>query len=142
MVVEAESSKIGQLNLPPSLWDAMKSAPWIEVTAPVSERAAYLANAYEDILADGAALKAKLDPLRRFRGHDTVDTWFGMIDRGERRALCAALATEHYDPAYETSMKAVNPRIVARVAADRLDPAALEDIAGRIEAALYSTTSI
>ncbi|ETX13245.1 tRNA 2-selenouridine synthase [Roseivivax halodurans JCM 10272] len=142
VVVEAESSKIGKLNLPPSLWDAMKVAPWIEVTAPVAERAAYLAEAYEDILADGAALKEKLDPLRRFRGHEVVDRWFGMIDRGERQALCAALASEHYDPSYETSMRAVNPRIVARVAAERLDPASLEDVAARIEAALYSTTSI
>lgn len=142
VVVEAESSKIGKLNLPPALWDAMKAAPWIEVNAPVEARAAYLAEAYADILADGEALKAKLAPLRRFRGHETVDGWNAMIDAGDRVGLCAALATQHYDPAYDTSMRAVAPEVVARVRAEGLDAAALEAVGAEIERALQSVRSI
>ncbi|ETW14214.1 tRNA 2-selenouridine synthase [Roseivivax marinus] len=142
VLVEAESSKIGRLNLPPQLWDAMKRARWIEVSAPLEARACYLAEAYADILADPERLKAQLTPLRRFRGHDTVDRWFDLIDQGEKCALCAALAAEHYDPAYETSMRAVAPDVAARVEADALDPKALDATAARIEAALQSVTSI
>ncbi|SFE65075.1 tRNA 2-selenouridine(34) synthase MnmH [Roseivivax sediminis] len=141
VVVEAESSKIGRLNLPPMLWDAMKAAPWIEVRAPVAARAAYLAEAYDDILSDAEALKAKLQPLRRYRGHAVVDGWFEKIDAGDRRGLCAALAEEHYDPAYETSMRAVAPDVRAQVDTARLDGASLDDVAARIEAALQSIRS-
>ncbi|SLN73998.1 tRNA 2-selenouridine synthase [Roseivivax jejudonensis] len=141
VVVEAESSKIGALNLPPRLWEAMKAAPWIEMRAPLEARAVYLAEAYADILADGPALKDKLAPLRRFRGHATVDGWTARIDAGDRVGLCAALASEHYDPAYETAMKSVAPEIHARVTVDRLDPPALEGAAARIEQALQSVRS-
>ncbi|MEO0752685.1 MAG: tRNA 2-selenouridine(34) synthase MnmH, partial [Pseudomonadota bacterium] len=46
VLVEAESSKIGQLIVPPSLWAAMTTAPMITVTAPLEARARYLAAVY------------------------------------------------------------------------------------------------
>ncbi|WP_397544689.1 tRNA 2-selenouridine(34) synthase MnmH [Roseovarius salis] len=141
VIVEAESSKIGALNLPPSLWQAMCAAPSIEVTAPLEARARYLAGAYADVLADGAALKAKLAPLRRFRGHAVVDGWFGLIDSGDRVALCRALAADHYDPAYEKSARDSRRRVAATVATDALTPVALDDTAARIEAALQTIST-
>ncbi|ETX30592.1 tRNA 2-selenouridine(34) synthase MnmH [Roseivivax isoporae] len=134
VVVEAESSKIGRILLPPSLWEAMKVAPWIEVEAPVEARAAYLAEAYDDILSDEAALRQKLDPLRRHRGHEVVDHWTDLIRAGDRRALCAALVADHYDPAYRRSMRAVGPVVAGRVDTARLDPPALEAVADRVAA--------
>lgn len=141
VVVEAESSKIGELNLPPSLWEAMKAAPWIEVTAPVEARALYLNEAYDDVLSDGARLKALLDPLRFHRGHALVDHWGALIDSGERVALCRSLAEDHYDPAYDKSCRAVSPRVLKRVHAETLDEAGQEATADRI-AAFLQTTSI
>ena len=49
IVSEAESSKIGNLSLPPSLWAIMQAAPRIEVTAEPQARARYLARAYADL---------------------------------------------------------------------------------------------
>ncbi|MHA6346506.1 tRNA 2-selenouridine(34) synthase MnmH [Roseivivax sp. CAU 1761] len=138
VLVEAESSKIGQLNLPPALWGAMKAAPWIAVAAPLEARAGYLAEAYADILADAEQLKERLAPLRRHRGHAMVDAWFGLIDADEKRALCAALAAEHYDPAYARAQRAQTPRVAARVEMPALDAAALDAAAGRIAAALQT----
>ena len=141
VVVEAESSKIGAINLPPSLWQAMLAAPSIVVEAPLEARARYLARAYTDILADGAALKSTLAPLRRFRGHEVVDRWFALIDAGERVALCRALAADHYDPAYDKSERASRRRVAARVDTPALTQAALEDTAARIEAALQTIST-
>ncbi|WP_323772158.1 tRNA 2-selenouridine(34) synthase MnmH [Antarctobacter sp.] len=132
VVVEAESSKIGQINLPPALWDAMKSAPWIEIAAPIEARARYLAEAYEDILADGPRLTQKLAPLRFFRGHGIVDRWDTMIADGARLALCQSLAEDHYDPAYRTSMRAHAPRILHREETSSLTPKALDKLADRL----------
>lgn len=141
VVVEAESSKIGDLNLPPSLWDAMKVAPWIEVAAPVEARARYLAEAYDDILSDGARLKTLLNPLRFHRGHGLVDRWGDLVDADERLALCRSLAEEHYDPAYDKSCRAVSPQVLARFRTETLDGVALEAMADRI-ADFLQTTSI
>ena len=56
IIVEAESSKVGALNVPPMLWKAMLAAPRIEVIAPTEARALYLTRAYGDIIADPVAL--------------------------------------------------------------------------------------
>ncbi|SIT10460.1 tRNA 2-selenouridine synthase [Roseivivax lentus] len=136
VVVEAESSKIGELILPPSLWAAMKDAPWIEVEAPIEARTAYLVDAYADILADADRLRAKLAPLRRHRGHALVDDWNDRIARGDKPGLVESLMRDHYDPAYATAMRAQAPRIMARIAARSLDQSALDSVAGEIEAAL------
>ena len=64
VVVEAESSKIGTLSLPPRLWRAMVAAPRVAVAAPLDQRAAYLTRAYADLTADAAELAAVIDRLR------------------------------------------------------------------------------
>lgn len=132
VLVEAESSKIGSLNLPPALWEAMKVAPWIEVRAPLEARAYYLAEAYEDVLADSARLTEKLSPLRYHRGHALVDHWEGLMASGDRVALCRSLVADHYDPAYDKSMQSVSPTVAATVEAAGLAEADLERLADQI----------
>lgn len=132
VLVEAESNKIGSRILPPSLWEAMKTAPWIEIRADLDARARYLDVAYDDILSDGARLKDRLDPLRYHRGHALVSRWHAMIDAGDRLALCRSLAADHYDPAYDKSQASVAPRVVARFETAHLDDAALQSLADRI----------
>lgn len=138
VVVEAESSKIGSVTLPPSVWMAMQQAPWIVVRAPLDARARYLADAYADILADGEALKANLAPLRRFRGQAVLDHWNDLIDAGDRVALCRALATDHYDPSYDKSARLRQPQIAAQIDCDALDCRALDRTAERIATALQT----
>lgn len=139
VIVEAESSKIGVINLPPSLWEGMKAAPWFEIQAPVEERARYLDQAYDDVLSDGARLKDRLSPLRLHRGHALVDQWEAMIDAGERRALCQSLVEDHYDPAYDKSMRAITPNVAACFETAHLDDAALETVADQIAERVQTT---
>ena len=132
VLVEAESSKIGQINLPPSLWAIMKSAPRIEISAPLEARATYLEQAYSDILADSPALRDRLSPLRYHRGHALVDHWESLIETGQKHALCMSLAKDHYDPAYNSSMHAISPRYIARLTTSELTSTALARLAERI----------
>lgn len=141
VVVEAESSKIGDISLPPSLWAAMANAPLIELRAPLEARARYLATAYATVLEDGAALKDKLSPLRRHRGHALVDHWNSLIDAGARVDLCRSLAADHYDPAYDKSAAATRGAVIAAVEAETLDPAALPALAARIAAVVQASAS-
>lgn len=132
VLVEAESSKIGVLNLPPALWGAMKAAPWIELSATVQARSRYLSQAYSDVLADRVALKERLQPLRFHRGHDLVDRWEALIQAGEKQALCQSLATDHYDPAYDKCMKAFAPQVLSKIELAELSDTEMDIAAERV----------
>ena len=136
LVVEAESSKIGNLIVPPMLWAAMTDAPRIEITAPLEARAAFLTRAYRDMVEAPDALRARLQPLRRLRGHAVVDRWETLIDAGEAEALAAALMEEHYDPGYARSRAAHDRPMLGEVATETLDDTGIAQAAARIEAML------
>lgn len=101
VVIEAESHKVGARMIPPSLWTAMKDAPVLRITAPVAERARYLADAYGDVTRAPDSLCSMLDMLRHLRGHGTVDRWQEMVAAGDFTALAEELIREHYDPSYQ-----------------------------------------
>jgi tRNA 2-selenouridine synthase len=100
VVVEAESSKIGALIVPPALWKAMSSARRLIVAAPLAARAAYLTRAYADILADRAALARILDGLRPLHPAEVIDAWLALAALGDDTTLAADLMARHYDPRY------------------------------------------
>jgi len=132
IVMEAESSKIGKLSLPPSLWSAMCAAPRIMITAPLATRATYLAAAYSDIAADTQALKARLAPLRRIRGHDVVNRWETLIATGQHTAFAASLMADHYDPAYAKSRATHDFDLLGSVTAATLDDDGLNATADQV----------
>ena len=132
VLVEDESSKIGRLNLPPSLWTAMQTAERLEVHAPVAERVAFLEVAYRDILADDQKLRSRLHHLRSIRGHAIVDRWMQMIEASEKRLLTESLVRDHYDPAYDTARKRRDQRTARRLKLDRLNAAALDRAADEL----------
>lgn len=131
-VLEAESSKIGQINLPPSLWAQMIAAKRIELSVPFAARTAYLAEAYADILSDSDTVKTRLAPLRRMRGHVIVDQWQALQDAGDFAGLAAALMRDHYDPAYAKSRDHRVFTSLGTVTADTLDEAGQEAAADQI----------
>lgn len=138
VVVEAESSKIGRIAMPSSVWAAMLAAPRIVINAPEAARASYLATAYRDVIADPVAVTSKLDPLRRLRGHATVDRWIALSQAGALVDLSLSLMVEHYDPAYAKSRKIDEREVLANVNVDTLDDAGQERAADGIAAALRS----
>ena len=100
VLVEAESSKIGDLLIPPSLWKAMKAAPRLCVAAPVEARAAYLVRAYGDIAQNRAGLSETLAALIPHQGRERVGHWQELVENGDLRVLAAELMRDHYDPRY------------------------------------------
>jgi tRNA 2-selenouridine synthase len=132
IVVEAESSKIGELMIPPVLWKAMLAAPRVEIAAPLGERARYLTAAYGDIIADAAALDGVLARLPIHHGRERLTAWRRMARAGDHVALAADLIQRHYDPAYERSRRQdQRPRLAVVELAD-LGPGALAGAAGDI----------
>lgn len=137
VVVEAESSRIGNLSVPPAVWAAMRGAPRIEIVASVTARAEYLSRAYADLTSDGARLADRLAALVPLQGRERVADWLALAQAGAFRDLAAELAVHHYDPRYAKS-RARHPAPVTRIEADTLDDAALDTLATRLVAEVAS----
>ncbi len=98
--VEAESKKVGQLQVPDALLACMRASPCVLIEAPLAERVAFLVQEYEHFLGDPQDLKAKLDCLAGLHSKDTLARWMSQVEHGQWDALVADLLANHYDPAY------------------------------------------
>jgi tRNA 2-selenouridine synthase len=138
VILEAESSKVGERMVPPALWQAMAEAPRIELSAVPEARARYLVRAYRDIIADRPALDEALRRLPTPPGRKRLEAWGQLADAGDFEALALALMELHYDPAYRRSSRKDGRLSLGTVDVGGLEPADLDaaaaEIAARIEA--------
>lgn len=121
IAVEAESSRIGRLNVPKRLWLAMRQAPRIHIRASLAARAHYLPNAYADLIETSGGVAAAIDKLRPFHAKETIEEWLAMANEMRFSALAERLMREHYDPLYERSRKRDEKRPAGTVEIERLD---------------------
>ncbi|MEX5728132.1 tRNA 2-selenouridine synthase [Rhodovulum iodosum] len=140
VVVEAESSKIGHINLPPGLWEAMKSAPRMVLAASLPERARYLARRYRDVTEDAARLLSTIDGLAPQHPHERIEAWREMAQAGAFESLAETLMADHYDPRYARQRARFADLPVQEIALPSLAPEALEEAAARIAAAARTLT--
>ena len=131
--VEAESSRIGQRSLPPSLWAAMQSADRVEITAPLSARAAFLCRAYADLMQDPAKLAGQIDQLRPYHSGELIADWLALADTQNWPALAEGLIGAHYDPRYAKSASRADPAL-HRFDLTDLDEATLRATAAKLHA--------
>jgi tRNA 2-selenouridine synthase len=135
VVVEAESSKIGNCRLPPEIWKAMVAAPRVAIAAPRAARAEYLARAYADLTIDPARLAATVDLLKPLHPREVIEAWQALAATGDFAALADSLMERHYDPRYGKHRERMAVP-VAEVAADRLAPGDLPALAERVAGAV------
>jgi tRNA 2-selenouridine synthase len=135
VVIEAESAKVGDLRVPPSLWKAMVAASRIGLSAPRQARAAHLVAAYPDMVADAARLDAVIASLRPLHPAERIDLWRAQAAAGDFRAMAEGLMAHHYDPRYARH-RARMPDPAVTLQAEALDAAGLDDLAARVAAAV------
>ncbi len=136
VVVEAESSKVGNIRLPAQLWKAMQSAPRVVISAPPMARARYLARTYTDLTTDAARLVQIIDQLRPAHAAEVIAAWQGMAGQGHFETLAGDLMARHYDPRYIKHRARVAEGVFTEVEAERLEEADLPEIARRVAAAV------
>lgn len=101
--VEAESRKIGTLNLPVTLHERIRAAACINVEAPLQSRIGFLMQDYGHFMANPALLEERLLMLAGLHSRETVNRWCEYVRQGDWRTLVSELLTQHYDPAYRRS---------------------------------------
>lgn len=129
--VEAESRKIGMLNVPVTLHERMRAAACIHVSAPLESRIEFLMQDYAHFMADPALLEQRLLMLAGLHSRDTVNRWCAYVHAGNWRALVSELLTQHYDPAYRRSSGSGLQQLANayQLQLDRLDKQSLHEAA-------------
>ena len=98
--VEAESKKIGQLQVPARLLERMREGECLRLEVPAAERVRFLIEEYRHFLEEPAALKEKLQCLTGRYGRTVIGRWIAQTDSGAWGELVADLLLTHYDPSY------------------------------------------
>jgi tRNA 2-selenouridine synthase len=101
MIVEGESRKVGDAIIPSPVWEAMRGATNIDVTASIARRVAVLS---DDYLRDESALPVLREQLEAVSARmDGRPELAEMLDRGETGPLVELLLERYYDPLYRRS---------------------------------------
>ena len=103
--IEAESRRIGKLDLPAKLMQAMYRGRCIHIRAQLPQRVEFLLQDYAHLFAAPEQFKQQLSRLAHLHSHKTVACWHGLIDADRRAELFQALVEQHYDPAYRRSSR-------------------------------------
>ena len=101
--VEAESRRIGVLQLPDALLAAIRAARSLRIEAGLAARVEFLLRDYDYFLADPTWLVERLEQLKGLQSGETVARWKALAQAGEFPALVSELLTAHYDPLYQRS---------------------------------------
>jgi tRNA 2-selenouridine synthase len=134
VLVEAESKKIGQLQVPDALLERMREGDCVRLDVPVPERVRFLSAEYAHFLQRPAALKAKLECLLELHGRQVIDGWGAQADAGDWATLVTDLLVRHYDPAYQRSMLRNYPAMAAgaTLRVEDLSPEGVRRAAGEL----------
>jgi tRNA 2-selenouridine synthase len=134
VLVEAESKKIGQLQVPEALLEKMRAGACIRVEVSVAERVRFLIDEYGHFLENPAGLKEKLLCLKHLYGAEVIERWLAKADAGNWSELVGELLERHYDPAYRKSTLRNFPgsESARTVALDALSPEAIERAAAQL----------
>lgn len=132
--LEAESRKIGNLQLPESLFDAMHAAPTVHLRAPMAERVRLWREDYPHLVADPIGMVARLEPLVPMVGREVFKQWASLAAAGDVDRLFERVMVDHYDPCYERSIRrnygdAVGPNTIELAG---LDSSSLARAAGNL----------
>lgn len=134
--LEAESKKIGNVQLPAALHEAMHRSRVIDMTAPMSERVRLWREDYPHFAAEPGAMVDKLLPLKPLVGNQEVSHWRELAEARNVDELFERVMVAHYDPCYARSTgrnyRSQGDRSAIQVGS--LEPNALAVTAGELAA--------
>ncbi len=131
--VEAESKKIGVLQVPPALIDTMWKSECVVLESPIEVRVGLLKQEYLHFLEQPASLVEKLECLTPLHGHAVIENWKELIAARQWDELTADLLVRHYDPAYTRAIDNHYPALphAAKLSLNRADESAFAALARR-----------
>lgn len=141
--VESESKKIGQVQLPDALLNAMRIGTTVAVDAPMAQRVQLLREDYSHFEEDPESMIERLRYLRPLIGGDEFDQWESLSAQKRVPELFERLMRHHYDPTYRRSILRNYPNIddSPKIMLDGLSMTALRPVAQDLIARMEQTAA-
>ena len=111
--VEAESKKIGNVQLPIKLLDAMRVGIIIQIDTAMPQRVLLCREDYRHLEEDPMGMLERLKFLRPLVGGEEFSAWEALANSHRMPELFERLMRNHYDPAYRRSILRNYPAIDA-----------------------------
>ena len=102
--VEAESPKIGRVQIPTVLVNAIHCGQCLHIEAALSTRVAFLCKEYRHFLQDLELFKSAIERLTAYAGKKKIEYWLSLHKAQEMSELVGDLLVSYYDPFYTRSM--------------------------------------
>jgi len=130
--IEAESSKIGNIHIPKSIWKKMINSPRIEISANVDLRAKFLVKDYDYMCNDPTLIKPIIKGLKNRLSKKLLDEWANLIDSKKWFDLTKSFLENHYDPSYSSNTIKNDRKVLKKITASSLNNSDIEHIAKNI----------
>jgi tRNA 2-selenouridine synthase len=104
--VEAESRRVGALQLPDALLARMRADRGVLLRTPIALRVELLKRDYGHFTAGASMLEQRLRPLAPLHGKATLARWAALAEAHDWDTLIGELLERHYDPLYSRSLAA------------------------------------
>jgi tRNA 2-selenouridine synthase len=101
--VEAESRKIGRIQVPEVLIARMRESRCVAIEATREARLDFLVRDYAYLGDDVTDLQNKIDYLQGLQSNETLANWKTLAAQHELYTLFAEFIDKHYDPLYQRS---------------------------------------
>ncbi len=116
--LEDEARNLGRVEIPPAVFDQMRSQPVVFVEVPQSERVKHLLQEYGN--ADLEFLAAGLERISKRLGGERYKESLEALDRGDLAGV-ARLTLSYYDRAYLHGLKSRDQSFVTHLACESTD---------------------
>ena len=130
--LEAESSKIGNIHIPKTIWAKMIVSPRIEIKADIHLRSTFLVKDYEYMCKNPELINPIIFGLRKRLSKKLVDSWKELIDQKKWQKLTRSFLENHYDPSYSSNTIKNDRKIIKEIKAQSFNSSEITKIASSI----------
>ena len=127
--VEAESSKVGNVHIPKSIWSNMILSKRIEVVADVNTRAKFLLDDYHYMCKNPVLIKPMIKGLKSRLSNNLIVSWEKLIDEKKWFELTKSFLENHYDSSYSSNTIKNDRKVLKEVYATTLNNDDIKKIA-------------
>jgi tRNA 2-selenouridine synthase len=132
--IEAESKKIGSLQVPDTLLEKIRNSPCIRLAPTFAARVEFLQRDYRYMIENPSKLTEKLSHLKSLVESKQLQEWENLILANDWSNLVASLLEKHYDKLYESSQEKnyLKYQDAPEIITDDLSESGIEKIAAQI----------
>jgi tRNA 2-selenouridine synthase len=115
--IEAESSKIGNIHIPKTLWAKMIVSPRIEIKADIELRSSFLLDDYKYMCENPELIKPIIYGLKNRLSKKLINDWMELITKKLWLDLTKSFLENHYDPSYSSNTIKNDRKVIKKIQA-------------------------